>query len=397
MVDSELVSYIRQSLNSGYNISTIRQYLINSGYNPVEVDKAINIVTGRISSSEGKSSKFKILFVVATLALIVIIGGLAYVSQVILLEGGTSSPTYYYDIQLSKETYNKGETISITNTFDDFKKASLVKIYFELMDDQGTVVDSFIEDEINVDSDKVVRYNLPPSLSSGTYLIKGAVTFNNKITSSEQSFEITETSSTNNNQINNLDNNLENRYDDYTTNNEYETENNDLTCGDCDDFDFCTEDFCQRSECSHRPIVPCCGNNYCEEGEDYNSCPRDCEDLETENSIITNDMLIERAISATMRNDLNHAGSICEEIDDSKDKDNCFTEVSKASKNSIFCSYVNGNIKRDSCYMSAVMDYKDFSVCEKVEEKYLKKSCESLKILNLAREQQLLILNEPIY
>lgn len=45
---------------------------------------------------------------------------------------------------------------------------------------------------------------------------------------------------------------------------------------DCDDGDDCTEDECNYSTetCTHTPIVPCCGNNICE--EDCNSCPKDC-------------------------------------------------------------------------------------------------------------------------
>ncbi len=47
----------------------------------------------------------------------------------------------------------------------------------------------------------------------------------------------------------------------------------------CDDDDRCTEDYCSNSTgfaCTHDTIVPCCGNNICEENENHSSCAADC-------------------------------------------------------------------------------------------------------------------------
>ncbi|MEM7815595.1 MAG: lamin tail domain-containing protein [Candidatus Aenigmatarchaeota archaeon] len=48
----------------------------------------------------------------------------------------------------------------------------------------------------------------------------------------------------------------------------------------CSDSNPCTRDFCSKDtnyECSHEKIIPCCGNNECEEEEDYKNCPNDCQ------------------------------------------------------------------------------------------------------------------------
>ncbi len=47
---------------------------------------------------------------------------------------------------------------------------------------------------------------------------------------------------------------------------------------ECDDGDPCTEDSCDPSsgECTNVPIVPCCGNQVCEAGEDCENCEADC-------------------------------------------------------------------------------------------------------------------------
>ncbi len=47
----------------------------------------------------------------------------------------------------------------------------------------------------------------------------------------------------------------------------------------CNDEDSCTMDHCSSStsyECVHDTIVPCCGNNVCDDGENYELCASDC-------------------------------------------------------------------------------------------------------------------------
>jgi len=46
----------------------------------------------------------------------------------------------------------------------------------------------------------------------------------------------------------------------------------------CDDGNPCTNDYCNYNtnyECRHDEIIPCCGNNICETGEEYGICS-DC-------------------------------------------------------------------------------------------------------------------------
>lgn len=50
-------------------------------------------------------------------------------------------------------------------------------------------------------------------------------------------------------------------------------------CPNCNDGDECTTDTCDFStqfECQHEDIVPCCGNDACEDNEDCEVCSADC-------------------------------------------------------------------------------------------------------------------------
>lgn len=59
---------------------------------------------------------------------------------------------------------------------------------------------------------------------------------------------------------------------------------------DCNDDNNCTIDKCEGipKNCSHENITPCCGNGECEDGENFESCPDDCEEEEIFNITITN-------------------------------------------------------------------------------------------------------------
>jgi len=60
-----------------------------------------------------------------------------------------------------------------------------------------------------------------------------------------------------------------------------------VDCPNCDDINDCTDDLFDyhKRECINKPIlnVVCCGNGLCEIGETYESCTRDCPNCDDEN------------------------------------------------------------------------------------------------------------------
>ncbi len=54
-----------------------------------------------------------------------------------------------------------------------------------------------------------------------------------------------------------------------------------VECGDCDDGDPCTRDYCEDGVCVHENVCPVCGDGICE-GDECETCKQDCERGECE-------------------------------------------------------------------------------------------------------------------
>jgi hypothetical protein len=178
-------------------------------------------------------------------------------------------------------------------------------------------------------------------------------------------------------------------------------------CPDCNDRNDCTNDYCGADTdyiCKHERIEPCCGNGKCEDNEEY--CSVDCGETENEYSDMTIWEKLEivediakgdkmeairlcdgieqigfkydcysKAAIASGDND------ICNSIEDESYKDSCQKDFAEENGNSDVCAEIEDEGKRDSCYMDFATKG-DYTVCDKLYNKYLKQSCESLKKLS---------------
>ena len=149
----------------------------------------------------------------------------------------------------------------------------------------------------------------------------------------------------------------------------------------CDDSNVCTESYCSAAtgfECVANNIIPCCGNNICEGGENYNSCSNDCnapqqEDEEQPSSVreVISEVKTKTAISP------GEAAGYCSSLVKENYKDSCYSALAKEIKDSSYCDLIISESKRDNCYTTFALDG-DYSVCEKITNKYLKQSCIAL-------------------
>ena len=68
----------------------------------------------------------------------------------------------------------------------------------------------------------------------------------------------------------------------------------------------------------------------------------------------------------------------CKSVSDERAIDSCYTKLAELLPNSLLCEEISAEPRKDACYMNFV-NKGDYSVCEKISNDYLRKSCEALK------------------
>jgi len=144
-------------------------------------------------------------------------------------------------------------------------------------------------------------------------------------------------------------------------------------CGNCDDKDACTRDFCESGICQHEPMENCCGNNICEESETTNNCPEDCVQKVSGYS----DTELEDKALASASVSSSEAIRYCLSISSQYNADFCLNECAEKSKKQEFCQRIRDLDKRDNCYMTLALDKKP-ELCKFIINGYKKNSCLAL-------------------
>ncbi|MBD3355386.1 hypothetical protein GF361_05380 [Candidatus Woesearchaeota archaeon] len=258
MVNRNLVSYIKQQINAGYDINTIRNFLIRNGYNKKEIDEAVDYTYKR---KKGISLPIIIGLI---LVLIVIIFGVF-----LMIGGEEETPIETTEIIPEEEISEPGETISEEETFEE--------------EEEGQ--EAFVPEETTDEEEQ------PETL---------------------------------------------------------------------------------------------CGNNICDFGENYLNCARDCEPVESspasaqEDGVLFRGEMIERVIA--LSSSPSKAAGFCADQDLEIDRDICYDNLAEASQESSWCENIVDENRRDGCYAEFVLNG-DYTICDKLTNKYLKESCYNLRAI----------------
>ncbi len=387
MVSQNLINYIRQQLSQGYSIKSIERYLLDYGYTQEQINEALRYIPQIEIKHTLHLSKTTTALVIA-----VICSGLLISGAILFLLTREKMPSKLLDIniQLEKTQIVKGEDLTFTLILSNLGKAKKydVTLSYEVLNKKSELIITK-EETLAIENSKILEITMPipESTELGSYYIRVKAIYDGKIARASASFNI-------------IPKQEEPK----------QSETKKICPVSCDDNNPCTNDYCSEStnyECRHSPIQPCCGNNICEEGENYEDCIQDCPPPpEKEQSFVSEKPiwekldLIENIAKREKEKALSYCNQIeqlvfkyrcltkvaiaskdeevCSVIEDDSYKDTCYKDFATKNKQKTVCEKIIKDSKRDQCYMDFVVN-EDYSVCDKLVNKYLRQSCNSLK------------------
>jgi len=397
MVQNSLVKYIREQIRAGYSFGEIKSYLDKYGYSKSVVNEAFQYAYPPDKVKHViHVSKRLVAVVIAIICSLVLIG-----SGIYMLSLSSGPPPTLLDVQtdIITSSLGVGEPLRFTAGIFNLGKERRydVNLRYEVYDVRDDLV-TFKEETIAIETraSSSVSMDLRDS-KPGNYYLRTTASYGGKTARATSAFRV-------------VGGGVSTPVSRPTSRPEVIEER----CPyNCDDNNRCTTDSCSEETgfvCNNEKIVPCCGNDVCEDNEDYNTCIIDCgapsdkeADIFEGKPIWERIDLIKDVAKGDKERALGHCSSIeqtsyryecfsevamvsgdeslCNNIEDQSFKDTCYRDVAGENDNSDVCEQIEKDSKRDQCYMDFATKG-DYTVCEKLVNKYLKQSCESLEELS---------------
>jgi len=352
MVQQSVIEYVRRLLKQGYDVGAIRTALLNAGYSPYDVDKAIQLAGG---SERRVSTKLLVIIFVVLLVL-----GLGVFFVLKLMQPAPVVLTF--SLSLFSTEVSPGQDVIVNVDIQNPSGRETSGLIDFVVNGPGGQVASRTESfSLATRTSVPVSISLPSSAPPGSYVIKATLSYDDKSSSQPAIFEVVERAP----DVTFPTSVLEER-------DEVEARELQQTCpGGCDDLSFCTKDECVQGSCINEPIVPCCGNTKCEPGETEDSCLLDCAERS-----IGPDEIREQAKEIAVSS-VPGAIETCDSLAQRSYIDSCLSDVSGVSNSKEPCALIVDDDVRDSCYITFAYQ-NDFTVCPLLTNRYMKNSCISL-------------------
>ncbi len=395
MPQSSIVKYIREQIKAGYDVKTIKKYLLKYGYTEARINEALKAIHSREVKHIIHPSKTTIALVIA------VIFSLAFLSLAIFIFLiPEKAPSKLLDVRINHilPAVKQDETLQFTIEIFNLGKAKRydVPIKYEIYNLKDELI-TFKEETLALETRASSSVNIKLSnIKPGSYYLKATAFYNQETAKATSSFKVIKKDIT-----------------PATKPPTSKQEPRKRCPSSCNDNNECTNDYCSETtnyQCKNDVIFPCCGNNICEDNENYENCIPDCPPPRDKvDSILEGKTIWERLdiIKGIANSDKKKAleyckeieqikfryecftnigvssedEDICLEIEDDPSKNDCYKEIAKEIQNSDVCSKITKDSKRDQCYTDFVTKG-DYTVCDKLINKYIKRGCESLKKLS---------------
>jgi hypothetical protein len=420
MLQQKLIDYIKQQLNAGYDIQTIKSHLLKYGYDITTINQHINyfLTTQKEVKHIIHLSKGTMLFFVGLFVFIVLISSLTY------LYLKPIEPTkYLLDIKIDVLTTSvkPGEVLKFNI---ELSNLGIIKRYdvfliHQVLDNTNRLITSKEETiAIETKTSSKSEIKIPTTAKIGSYSIKTIARYHGKIATATDIFNV-------------IKETIEPSCFDGIQNSDEQG----IDCGGsckpceeekrcpktCNDFNICTRDYCNKESnyiCVNEPIKPCCGNNVCEPGEGPLICAQDCKEEITktpEEEIFKGMSIFEKLdkIKEISKIDPELAGkycsaivqrlykydcysnlaettglvSNCDLIEKQRTREECYSIVAIKVNDSSICEDIVTDSRKDNCYMNFVIEG-DYSICHKIINDYLRQSCEALDIMSKINQSE---------
>lgn len=386
MVDS-LRSYIDKELAAHYSREQITTVLLRYHYSRAQIDAAFDGADA--DPSKPKHSKVKVALTVAGIcSMLLVIGFGVFFFFGERVEVGVLGVT----ITLPSIELAPGEGLrfgySVSGSGEKVLRTSLLFEVFTLQDKLVTSSSDEVMIQGKYQGEKTL--SLLQNIAPGSYYVKVGATYKGVSKASTSNFKVVSTPAV------------------------VVQPDSPLRCpSNCDDGNSCTTESCSSEtsfRCVHDVITPCCGDGICASSEHYQTCLKDCdapasagttnlfegksifEEIDTISEIgkrdyaralklcsdievVTYQHRCYTGVAVSARN----IGA-CSEILDDPSKEDCYFDYSIGTREKEMCAKITKDSRRDQCYMDFVTKG-DYSVCDKLTNRYLKQSCASMKQL----------------
>jgi len=352
MPRQQLISYIQQQLNQGYDLNSIKTYLINYGYNKDEVEQAINSVY-----APKKPKPRKIILIAG----IIIIAVLAISTILLLGKSGKEEISLSIDTELGSKNIIPGGYIMF-NTEIEKSGAGMVLLNHIMTGPDGKEISNIEETTFK---SKSAQFKIPSDAKPGRYAITTSAELGDIKRTSKITFSIAQIGEPAIPEEEELPEEEEP---------EGEKEEEKIPDQVVDEDEFASLTIWERVEAikviaqtsaieakAHCDKIGVAGHqNQC-----YYNVAEESGDI-----------------------------AYCQLITEEKISDRCQKMIAEITNNSNICTSISHESRRDNCYMSFVK-IGDYSLCNKFVNKYYKESCEALKIMASIPDYSQYQISEP--
>ncbi|MBI4141733.1 hypothetical protein HY484_02300 [Candidatus Woesearchaeota archaeon] len=334
----KLSQYVGQLRQQAHSRSFVKAHLLRQGYSPIIVSE---VLKPSFPTVHPVKTNYFFVFLV-TFFLVALIGLFLW--------------WFFQPVEVSLKLNPVVSSVSSGNfvVFDKILSSSIdkvsVDVLYELLFDKKRVIERREKLLISGSQKIPSKFVVPAGIKSGDYLLKVTVFFNGNFVSDEFSVSVNEVAIP----IVSVKN--------------VSAETFNECVPKCVAVSQCTSAECVEGSCVSLPIIPCCGNGKCESDETVDSCLIDCSEPPSSKESVVDSALF------VVKRDVSQAVLLCNSLIEDDAVDSCIETISEDSISSVVCDALRSRSSKDSCYMSFALDG-DFSVCDKITDRYQSNSC----------------------